>query len=700
MFPINQTNFQANQHQIQSHHPGFPALHLHPVNDTFVPKQILLNPNGSRVKIGRQTSQKTVPNSTNGYFDSKVLSRMHAEVWTENGKVLIKDVKSSNGTFINGERLSPEGHESEAFELHTEDLVEFGIDIIADDNKSIVHHKVATKVFLVLNAEDAAAASNFYRSNGPDISLNRRTNRPGVFGGGGFDHVLNRLQTELEKSRATGQELNSLNSTINEIHDTLGGGTGPPPPLPPPYGGRIPPLAQQPHRQQQHLLQSQLAETQASLATYAEKMNALEAILAEHDQLKREVSELREQMESTRQRSDDLQNSREAEDKDMQGRASPVPALLELQEQQTLQPSVGTDSEIDTDSMSIISSDTVTWKPSSVKPQNQINGFSPQHSPSSSVDSKQLESLTEQNQFLTEKIELVSANLQDSMKAGQCLTDQYNQSKELIEELQQEIKGLKQQHLHQQDISKKLQTLEESVSQKLERQWLIWKEQSESDLKKQHENWQGERSDLLKMIKDLEEKVMERENTSKRIDVQPLDSPSSTTSTGNTTPNSSPSKSKKNKKKKSGNLSDFVTTTTSFQTSPSKSSTQPINHVRPASSTNSLHPTHTTSVPRARQQPEQINRLLEGNHSDSSDSTLRKGKSQVTQLATHHEAENEKKLDDDGYGSTHNSVSSNEKEMERNRKSFVFPYFHYISAASGVALLSLATYAFINNLKD
>jgi pSer/pThr/pTyr-binding forkhead associated (FHA) protein len=72
---------------------------------------------------------------------------------------LIRDVKSSNGTFINGERLSAEGVESEAFELHSDDLVEFGIDIIADDNKSIVHHKVATKVFLVLNAEDAAAAT-------------------------------------------------------------------------------------------------------------------------------------------------------------------------------------------------------------------------------------------------------------------------------------------------------------------------------------------------------------------------------------------------------------------------------------------------------------------------------------------------------------------------------------------------------------
>ena len=38
-------------------------------------------------------------------------------------QIFIKDVKSSNGTFINGERLSSEGHESEPFELKSDDIV-------------------------------------------------------------------------------------------------------------------------------------------------------------------------------------------------------------------------------------------------------------------------------------------------------------------------------------------------------------------------------------------------------------------------------------------------------------------------------------------------------------------------------------------------------------------------------------------------
>lgn len=39
------------------------------------------------VKIGRQTNNKTVPGERNAYFDSKVLSRTHAEIFYSDGKV-------------------------------------------------------------------------------------------------------------------------------------------------------------------------------------------------------------------------------------------------------------------------------------------------------------------------------------------------------------------------------------------------------------------------------------------------------------------------------------------------------------------------------------------------------------------------------------------------------------------------------------
>ncbi|KAJ6510382.1 SMAD/FHA domain-containing protein [Mycena sanguinolenta] len=131
---------------------AFPALNLYPLNDSFIPKHISLNPSGRRVKIGRQMNAKTSPGERNGYFGSGVMSRQHAEVWEENGKIFIKDVKSSNGTFVNGERLSPEGLESEPFELKSEDTVEFGVDIVGENN-IIIHHRAAARVLCIFNEQ-------------------------------------------------------------------------------------------------------------------------------------------------------------------------------------------------------------------------------------------------------------------------------------------------------------------------------------------------------------------------------------------------------------------------------------------------------------------------------------------------------------------------------------------------------------------
>ena len=125
-------------------------LALLPMTGTFERKQITVPFSPDFLRIGRQTNAKTVPTAVNGYFDSKVLSRQHAEVWAdkETGKIWIKDVKSSNGTFVNGARLSAENRDSEPHELREQDTLELGIDIVSEDQKSIVHHKVSAKVEL------------------------------------------------------------------------------------------------------------------------------------------------------------------------------------------------------------------------------------------------------------------------------------------------------------------------------------------------------------------------------------------------------------------------------------------------------------------------------------------------------------------------------------------------------------------------
>lgn len=124
-----------------------PVLYLLSLNGTFERKTISVPFSPDTLRIGRQTNAKTVPTPVNGFFDSKVLSRQHAEIWADKqGKIWIRDVKSSNGTFVNGSRLSQENRESEPHELQTGDHLELGIDIVSEDQKTVVHHKVAAKV--------------------------------------------------------------------------------------------------------------------------------------------------------------------------------------------------------------------------------------------------------------------------------------------------------------------------------------------------------------------------------------------------------------------------------------------------------------------------------------------------------------------------------------------------------------------------
>ncbi|KAF5344619.1 hypothetical protein D9757_013904 [Collybiopsis confluens] len=421
----------------------FPALYLYPLNDSFIPKHISLVHN-QHVKIGRQTNAKTTPGERNGYFDSKVLSRQHAEVWEESGKIFIKDVKSSNGTFINGERLSAEGVESDPYELKSDDIVEFGIDIVGEDNKTIVHHKVAARVVCIFSDQDAqmaaraeqhqlaqysssqqpsSFASSPSSSNNPQGSSSFNFNHsqtqsggpqgsgglggglggvPGGGGGGGlgggvggggpprrptsqlsqqgitgmggmgagmrapgksgltFDHILTRLQGELQKSRETGAELHTLTNAMNEIHDTLGGGGGgasgntngnpsnaPPypnpsnlPPVRPPQPSSPPPPASttaaatgasapgapSPEGETSPsttdptststtsststsspsilltTLQTQLKDTQTSLSQHVDKIRFLEDALKEQEAIRREVGLLRDMMEAVQRR--------------------------------------------------------------------------------------------------------------------------------------------------------------------------------------------------------------------------------------------------------------------------------------------------------------------------------------------------------------------------------------------------------------
>jgi hypothetical protein len=142
---------------------------------------------------------------------------------------------------------------------------EFGIDIVGEDNKTIVHHKVAARVVCVLTEQEAQLAARVESHQNPP-TLSALSTQPGTTNGTSafnftgtqnaagparrpvsqqqglvgmgsmganmrapgrssitFDHILSRLQGELQKSRETGAELHSLTGAMNEIHETLGG---------------------------------------------------------------------------------------------------------------------------------------------------------------------------------------------------------------------------------------------------------------------------------------------------------------------------------------------------------------------------------------------------------------------------------------------------------------------------------------------
>ncbi|KAG7813467.1 hypothetical protein KL921_001013 [Ogataea angusta] len=90
------------------------------------------------LKIGRQNVPKVTNKITDGYFDSRVLSRNHAELFIRDNKLYIRDLKSSNGTFINDEKLEPH----KEYELRLGDKLDLGTTL----ESQVAHKKITCKV--------------------------------------------------------------------------------------------------------------------------------------------------------------------------------------------------------------------------------------------------------------------------------------------------------------------------------------------------------------------------------------------------------------------------------------------------------------------------------------------------------------------------------------------------------------------------
>lgn len=123
------------------------------------------------VKIGRSVARaRATPN--NAIFDCKVLSRNHALLWYEAGKFYMQDTKSSNGTFINSQRLSVGGEESGPREVCSGDIVQFGVDVMENTRKVTHGCIVATlKLYLPDGKEAKASVSTSVASPVSNVSF-------------------------------------------------------------------------------------------------------------------------------------------------------------------------------------------------------------------------------------------------------------------------------------------------------------------------------------------------------------------------------------------------------------------------------------------------------------------------------------------------------------------------------------------------
>ncbi|XP_070558744.1 sarcolemmal membrane-associated protein-like isoform X1 [Ptychodera flava] len=107
-----------------------------PNSHPFQERRVPLN---EPVKIGRSVA-RCKPTANNAIFDCKVLSRNHALLWYEGSKFYLQDTKSSNGTFVNNQRLSKGAEESPAREINSGDIIQFGVDVMENSRRGVVTH--------------------------------------------------------------------------------------------------------------------------------------------------------------------------------------------------------------------------------------------------------------------------------------------------------------------------------------------------------------------------------------------------------------------------------------------------------------------------------------------------------------------------------------------------------------------------------
>lgn len=175
------------------------------------------------VKIGRSVA-RCRPAQNNATFDCKVLSRNHALVWFDHktGKFYLQDTKSSNGTFINSQRLSRGSEESPPCEIMSGDIIQFGVDV-TENTRKVTHGCIVSTIKLFLpDGMEARLRSDVIHAPLPNPVDKVAANTPSMYSQELFQ-LSQYLQEALHREQMLEQKLATLQRLLavtQEASDT------------------------------------------------------------------------------------------------------------------------------------------------------------------------------------------------------------------------------------------------------------------------------------------------------------------------------------------------------------------------------------------------------------------------------------------------------------------------------------------------
>ncbi|XP_048211966.1 sarcolemmal membrane-associated protein isoform X14 [Perognathus longimembris pacificus] len=175
------------------------------------------------IKIGRSVA-RCRPAQNNATFDCKVLSRNHALVWFDHktNKFYLQDTKSSNGTFINSQRLSRGSEESPPCEILSGDIIQFGVDV-TENTRKVTHGCIVSTIKLFLpDGMEARLRSDVIHAPLPSPVDKVAANTPSMYSQELFQ-LSQYLQEALHREQMLEQKLATLQRLLaitQEASDT------------------------------------------------------------------------------------------------------------------------------------------------------------------------------------------------------------------------------------------------------------------------------------------------------------------------------------------------------------------------------------------------------------------------------------------------------------------------------------------------